>query len=482
MELTLPVHPNPHDSVDATQTLNPSLYTWDQVNQKWIAIANSSSTLTAGKPYRLMVRGSRSVDLNDNEAVPSNTVLRITGTLTTGTVNVSSDMLSSKTGSYSFVGNPYASPINWDTITKTSIANTYYQWDPTLNRRGSFVTYNGWVKTNSNPSSNIDNNIQSGQAFFVQTNASNPSLQFKESDKTVSNTRVFRGAGDMTKISVQLMLNMDAGNENAADGLVAVFQDGFFKTIGDEDSYKFGNLDENIAINRNGTDLSIEGRPSITVNDTIPLKVWQYRQKDYWLKLEAKNFPPAVNGVVKDEFLKKETPVNLSSSTYIPFNITNDPKSSATNRFSILFETYVTLPVVITSLKAYMKEKGIQVEWNIATETNVKFYEVEKSADGQQFEKACSIPSKGNSTVAQTYNWYDATPNTGANFYRIKITDKNGTVTYSSIVSVNIKNATTFVSVFPNPVKGKNIGLQIITLKKAFIQYAFIITLDKKYL
>jgi hypothetical protein len=113
-----------------------------------------------------------------------------------------------------------------------------------------------------------------------------------------------------------------------------------------------------------------------------------------------------------------------------------------------------------------MKEKGIQVEWNIATETNVKFYEVEKSADGQQFEKACSIPSKGNSTVARTYNWYDATPNTGANFYRIKITDKNGTVTYSSIVSVNIKNATTFVSVFPNPVKGKNIGLQINNLEK----------------
>ncbi len=59
------------DSLDVTQTFNPSLYYFDKNMQTWYAVPNSNGTLTAGYPYRLMVRGSRAVDLNDNSATPS---------------------------------------------------------------------------------------------------------------------------------------------------------------------------------------------------------------------------------------------------------------------------------------------------------------------------------------------------------------------------------------------------------------------------
>lgn len=141
------------------------------------------------------------------------------------------------------------------------------------------------------------------------------------------------------KLGIQLLLNTDPGPQNTADGVVAFFANNFSTTIGNEDSYKFTNPDENLAINCNGTLLSIEGRPTINGTDTVKLAMWQFRQKSYYLKLSAGNFSPTIKAVVKDNYLNKETSVDLSSSTLVPFSITNDSASFSKNRFSVLFKT-----------------------------------------------------------------------------------------------------------------------------------------------
>jgi hypothetical protein len=456
----------PADSLDPTQTFNPSLFVFDKNTQGWSTIGNSSRTLTAGSPYRLMVRGSRAVDLNDNEATPSNTILRATGVITTGTVDVTSQ-LSTKLGGYSFVGNPYASPIDWNSLTKSSISSTYYTWDEHFNKRGAYVSYNGAAQTNSNPLSSVDQNIQSQQAFLIQTIASNPSLQFKESNKTTSNTAVFRGANSaMPKLSVQLLLNEAGGSENTADGTVAVYDNNFSEAVGDEDSYKFTNLDENIAINRKGTLLSIEGRPLVTRNDTLPLKMWQFRQNNYWIKITGSNFNEGVEASIKDQYLNKTYPIDLTSSTTVPFQITADAASSAANRFSITFDASAALPVILTNVKAYQKNKGIQVEWNTETEINVDKYEIEKSVDGQQFAKANTVASKGSSGGGYSYDWLDTNVSDGNNFYRIKVIEKSGAVKYSEVVRVNISSRGSSVSIYPNPVKGGLISMQLTNMQQ----------------
>ena len=53
-----------------------------------------------------------------------------------------------------------------------------------------------------------------------------------------------RVASERPKLSVQLLLNEKVGNENSADGFTAIFDENFSKNIGDEDAYKFSNLDE----------------------------------------------------------------------------------------------------------------------------------------------------------------------------------------------------------------------------------------------
>lgn len=141
------------------------------------------------------------------------------------------------------------------------------------------------------------------------------------------------------KLAVQLLLNTNPGSENTADGVIAFFADNFSSSIGNEDSYKWTNLDENLAINCRGKLLSIEGRQTIHNSDTIKLAIWKFRQKSYYLKLNGSKFPTTVKAVVKDNYLRKETLVDLSSSTLIPFNLTADSASFAADRFSVIFKT-----------------------------------------------------------------------------------------------------------------------------------------------
>jgi hypothetical protein len=291
-------------------------------------------------------------------------------------------------------------------------------------------------------------------------------LPFIEGYKTAVKTAVFRQASDRPKLSVQLLLNRNGGSPNVADGVVAVFDESFKNSIGDEDSYKFTNLDENLAIDRNGTALSIEGRPIINGNDTLPLKMWAFRQNSYFLKLNGINFAPDVAAFIKDAYLKSETPVRLDAETILPFTLTSDAASSASNRFTIIFKGHVALPVVVTDVKASAKDEIVKVEWTSRTETNVERYEIERSADAVTFTTVGNLPPTGNNATTQKYEWLDGTPNAGANFYRIKVTERSGVVTYTEIVKVNIVKSAGGISIYPNPIKGKTFSVNLKNMEK----------------
>jgi hypothetical protein len=119
----------------------------------------------------------------------------------------------------------------------------------------------------------------------------------------------------------------------------------------------------------------------------------------------------------------------------------------------------ITLPVTFTTIKGYQKNEGIQVEWNIATESKMKQYEVEKSATGQEFTKVAIERARLNNSSSVSYNWYDAAPFSGNNFYRIKSVDNEGIVKYSTIVNVKIGGKSSIVA-YPNPVKDRRVVLQ----------------------
>jgi hypothetical protein len=120
------------------------------------------------------------------------------------------------------------------------------------------------------------------------------------------------------------------------------------------------------------------------------------------------------------------------------------------------------LPTIITNFKVYQKNTGIQLEWNTQSEINLDSYEVEKSMDGSNFTKAGTVIAKGLSA----YNWFDASPTNGSNYYRLKMIDKDGSFKYSSIVNVKIGGIKNVFTVAGNPIKNKIVELQMRNVEK----------------
>jgi hypothetical protein len=118
------------------------------------------------------------------------------------------------------------------------------------------------------------------------------------------------------------------------------------------------------------------------------------------------------------------------------------------------------VPVTIISAKAYEMGNGVNVEWKLSEEMNMDRYEVERSTAGVNFNHGGTVVSTGNHSTPITYNWFDANPNHGANFYRVKMIDKNGQVTYSQIMKVVIGRGTSAISIYPNPVVSNSFALQ----------------------
>lgn len=150
--------------------------------------------------------------------------------------------------------------------------------------------------------------------------------------------------------------------------------------------------------------------------------------------------------------------------------------NSSSNSVSVFQINANALPVSITNVKAYQKSAGVQVEWTTQQESNLDRYEIERSQTGQQFFSLGTVVASGNSRIVTNYNWFDPAPLSGLNFYRIKIIDNPGQVTYSQVMKVNIAGAPTLISVYPNPILNNTVVLQMNNLQKG----AYTITLINK--
>ncbi len=268
----------------------------------------------------------------------------------------------------------------------------------------------------------------------------------------------------MSKLTIQLLLNTNPGGSNTADGCVVAYKNGFTNAIGPEDSYKFYNVDENLALPVGNILLSVEGKPLLVSYDTIPLKIWQYRQSDYYLKFEGINFAPNMEGVLKDSYLNQDNIISLTGSTTIHFTLNTDTASRAANRFCIFLRPVSVLPLSLISFSAAQKDNNILVEWNVANTAESDHFEVLKATNPLSFYKIADL--KTSTTGNLKYQWLDQSTATGVVYYKLKTIGKSGEVQYSKIVKVNVGTGVQGINIYPNPVKGNTIGLQMFNMEK----------------
>ena len=79
-------------------------------------------------------------------------------------------------------------------------------------------------------------------------------------------------------------------------------------------------------------------------------------------------------------------------------------------------------------------DNATAIRWNAGEETNVAFYQIERSVNGIDFTTRYQIAA----TSSNYYQHIDARLTPGKYFYRIKTVDRNGIFKYSAVVSVTI--------------------------------------------
>lgn len=114
----------------------------------------------------------------------------------------------------------------------------------------------------------------------------------------------------------------------------------------------------------------------------------------------------------------------------------------------------ITLPVSFGGINVEQSSAGTLVKWFTLTELNTAYYEIEKSTDGQQFISIGKVTATGNSTNRQSYTFNDVAPVSGKAYYRIRVVDLDGSLSYSETVQVNGAGVLS-LHVFPNPASHK---------------------------
>ncbi|MBP7558324.1 MAG: T9SS type A sorting domain-containing protein, partial [Chitinophagaceae bacterium] len=92
------------------------------------------------------------------------------------------------------------------------------------------------------------------------------------------------------------------------------------------------------------------------------------------------------------------------------------------------------------------------LHWTTQTEINSDYFTVQHSTDGIHYSDLSRHTAAGQSVEKKEYSYTDNQVTDGIHYYRIRLTDKDGSQTYSPIRSVNFRNtAEEAVRLYPSP-------------------------------
>lgn len=456
---------------DATIANTVSIYTYDQNNAaRWVAVPNTSATLTKGKGYRVLYRGSRGVnDANCSDylmlntpSAPSTATMNVAGTPTTGDVFVSIDGPTTGTFGYTLLGNPYACELDFTQFrsqNNSKIAATYWTYDPNgTTSSTSYLTVNNGTVVGGYHSSNDPNDypnpnfIASGQAFFVQAD-SDTTLRFTESQKVSQNQAgVFRTANAWNS---RIRVHFKQADDAFIDNVVVRFSNDPTVTIAESTEWDASTLNGGtfLATIKGNRSFAIQTRPLNFFNDTVMVRVVSAATGNFKLTFsDYGNFTEAAEIILLDLFAGTQT--NVKTNPVYPFTITTSSASQG-GRFKLVFRSAASvLPLSFLNISATAKQAGVAVTWKVAFEQGVNKFVVERSRNGHDFEYAGEVASKGNSNVAVDYNFLDANALKGTSYYRVRSVENSGG-SYSEVVKVNASKQHNLISLYPNPAKEK---------------------------
>lgn len=423
-------------------SVSPSIKTYDAATNSYTGIASTNSALSAALGgYMTFIRGNR---LSATVSSPATaTILRSAGQLFTG----SQPAIAVKSGKFTAVNNPFASPIDLRQLSR-SWNVFYYVFDP--NRGGGYgygafqsLAWNGngydVVPGNSGSYAAVNNIIESGQAFFVATLGADTLLALNESVKSASNNVLsfVPVTAPGAKLHTNLYVLDAAGNAVLADGVLHHFDAGFSNDLDGMDAAKMFNAGENISINKQGRLLAVERKQLPAKDDTLFFALAGTARGKYRLQLVLENLhQEGMEAWLEDNYRNIRTHLNWNDTSTIDFEINKDAATASPGRFHIIFReaSGAPLPLTFTNVKAYPKNEDVVLEWKVEQEAGIRHYEIGHAVNGTDFTYYYAHPA--NNLAGSKYAWAHTQPVDGYNYYRIKSVGMDDKMQYSQVVKL----------------------------------------------
>ncbi|MFZ1728519.1 MAG: T9SS type A sorting domain-containing protein [Bacteroidota bacterium] len=131
------------------------------------------------------------------------------------------------------------------------------------------------------------------------------------------------------------------------------------------------------------------------------------------------------------------------------------------------------LPVELTSFRSYLKDDQVELQWTTATELNNYGFEVERSANGDDWSTLGFVQGHGTCFTPQQYSFRDAQLDRSSTqlYYRLKQMDRDGTTEYSDVLRVALAAPTSVnLNAYPQPFAGSlNIDLSATSSEQATV-------------
>ena len=493
-----------------TATGNPTLYLYDEgfvpqyttfYNSNFIAISSltggtgaapsysvntngagltSTYSIPVGNGYYCFYRGNLSEGTGNltNPGFPAvAATLSAPGTLNQGQVQFkawytpTSNYLGDISQTYNLVGNPYAGAIDLATVQgatagigiyATGISSYIYELNPASGNYGIYTYTNPTLYPPTNGASEF---IASGEGFFVQATSTTAALTFNETAKaTAANTNApglmaqrLANFNPVNTIPV-LRLKLAADSINTEETLIAFNPNASSKYVFNEDApHRAG---EGIvgmsSMSGDNVKLAINATP-LQANMTIPLNVNATISGLYNITLNQLTPLQSIYEIwLKDAYKKDSLDIKDNPAYNFDINI-SDTGTFGSHRFSLVIRQSPALMVHLLNFNASKVITGVNVLWTTENEQNYTNFAVERSIDGGK-----TFADLGGfvSSAIGAYTYQDKSPVVGANMYRLKITDLNGTVSYSQVVTIMYSNAASTIAlnggmmVYPNPTSG----------------------------
>lgn len=113
------------------------------------------------------------------------------------------------------------------------------------------------------------------------------------------------------------------------------------------------------------------------------------------------------------------------------------------------------IPMDVISFDARLVGKEVTLNWMTSANANLNGFDVERSVSGDAWQKVGFVQGLGASNTPNAYTFADRDfPNATTLYYRLKIYDRSGQATYSTVVKVQAGTLATtpqLLTSYPNP-------------------------------